>query len=223
MRIFVNDIPVDIVKKKSISNWDQYDTIKKGDNKMTSDLDLKGNILFVDLSKKEIGHFMRLMQDKKFLEATSVTFAVTEYKSSVKLVKQQFTIIKAAGGLVKEGKNVLMIYRLKRWDLPKGKLDKGESMKECAIREVEEECNIKVALGDKICTTWHTYTRFKKRILKKTNWYNMGCLDDTKMRPQQDENIEAVAWFSTKKVAENLKNSYPSIRHVFDKFYKTNS
>lgn len=222
MRIFVNDIPVDIVKKKSISNWDQYDTIKKGDNKMTSDLDLKGSILFVDLSKKEIGHFMRLMQDKKFLEATSVTFAVTEYKASVKLVKQQFTIIKAAGGLVKEGGNVLMIYRLKRWDLPKGKLDKGETMKECAIREVEEECNIKVALGDKICTTWHTYTRFKKRILKKTNWYNMSCLDDTKMQPQENEGIEAAAWFSTKKVEENLKNSYPSILQVFDKYYLQN-
>ncbi len=222
MRIFVNDIPVDIVKKKSLSNWDQYDTIKKGDNKMTSDLDLKGNILFVDLSKKEIGRFMRLMQDKKFLAATSVTFAVTEYKASVKLVKQQFTIIKAAGGLVKEGKNILMIYRLKRWDLPKGKLDKGETMKECAVREVEEECNIKVALGDKICTTWHTYTRFKKRILKKTNWYNMSCLDDTKMQPQEDEDIEAVAWFSTKKVEENLKNSYPSILHVFDKYHLQN-
>ncbi len=220
MRIFVNDIPVDIVKKKSISNWDQYDTIKKGDNKMTSDLDLKGNILFVDLSKKEIGYFMRLMQDKKFLDATSVTFAVTEYKASVKLVKQQFTIIKAAGGLVKEEENVLMIYRLKRWDLPKGKLDKGETMKECAIREVEEECNIKVALGDKICTTWHTYTRFKKRILKKTNWYNMSCLDDTKMQPQENEGIEAAAWFSIKKVEENLKNSYPSILHVFDKYHQ---
>ena len=223
MRVFVNDIPVDIVKKESLSNWDIYDTIKKGDNKMTSDLDLKGNILFVDLSKKEIGHFMRLMQDKKFNRATSVTFAVTEYKASIKLVKQQFTIVKAAGGLIKEGKNILMIYRLKRWDLPKGKRDKGETMKECAVREVEEECNIKVALGDKICTTWHTYTRFKKRILKKTNWYYMDCLDDTKMQPQEDEGIEAVAWFSRKNIEENLKNSYPSIRHVFDKYYKTNS
>ena len=222
MRIFVNDIPVDIVKKNSILNWDQYDTIKKGDNKMTSDLDLKGDILFVDLSKKEIGHFMHLMQDKKFQTATSVTFAVTEYKASVKLVKQQFTIVKAAGGLVKDGENILMIYRLGKWDLPKGKLDKGETMKECAVREVEEECNVKVALGNKICTTWHTYTRFKKRILKKTNWYNMSCLDDTKMQPQEDEGIEAVAWFSTKKVEENLKNSYPSILNVFDKYHQQN-
>ncbi len=219
MRIFVNDIPVDIVKKKSILNWDHYDTIKKGDNKMTSDLDLKGDILFVDLSKKEIGHFMHLMQDKKFQTATSVTFAVTAYKSAVKLVKQQFTIIKAAGCLVKDGENLLMIYRLGKWDLPKGKLDKGETMKECAVREVEEECNVKVALGNKICTTWHTYTRFKKRILKKTNWYNMSCLDDTKMQPQEDEGIEAVAWFSAKGITENLKTSYPSIQHVFDEYH----
>ena len=49
-----------------------------------------------------------------------------------------FNIIKAGGGVVNNNKNqILFIYRLKRWDLPKGKLDKGETIRECAEREVE--------------------------------------------------------------------------------------
>ena len=54
---------------------------------------------------------------------------------------------------------------MKKWDLPKGKLDKGETIKECATREVEEETKVKVECKEKIISTWHTYTRNKKFIL----------------------------------------------------------
>ena len=105
-----------------------------------------------------------------------------------------FKIIKAAGGVVKNSKDeILFIYRLKKWDLPKGKLDKGETIMECAKREVEEETKVKVECGEKIISTWHTYTRNKKFILKKTTWYKMNSLDDSGMKPQKKENIEKAA------------------------------
>ena len=213
MKIFINDIPVNIVPKKSLKEWDKYHTIKKGDNKMISHLDLTGDILFVDLAGNELKVFLVLMQDKKFKKATSITFAVNDYREAKKLVKDQFTIVKAAGGLVLKGDRFLLINRLKKWDLPKGKSDKGEKMKETAVREVEEECLIK-----KIGVTWHTYTQNDKRILQRNKWFLMECLDDRDMKPQVAENIEEVGWFDQETLAKLLKTSYPSIVEVFRRY-----
>ena len=220
MKIFINDIPVNIIPKKSVREWDKYHTIKKGDNKMISHLDLSGDILFVDLGGNELKMFLILMQEKKFKKATSITFAVNDYNSAKKLVKGQFTIVKAAGGLVVKDDQFLLIHRLKRWDLPKGKSDKGEKMKETAVREVEEECSIKVNLIKKIGVTWHTYTQNDKRILKRNKWFLMECVDDKNMRPQHEEDIEEVAWCDKETLTKLLKNSYPSIIEVF-KLYST--
>ncbi|MDN5212179.1 NUDIX domain-containing protein [Fulvivirgaceae bacterium BMA12] len=220
MKIFVNNIPVNIIAKTDLKEWDVYHTIKKGDNKMISQLDLMGDILFVDLAETELKVFFLLMQDKKFKKATSITFAVNDYQSAKKLVKDQFTIVKAAGGLVLKKDQYLLIYRLKKWDLPKGKSEDGEKMKVTAIREVEEECSIKVDLRSKIGVTWHTYMQNDKRILKKTNWYLMDCVDDKDMKPQEKESIEKVAWFDKTELPSLLKNSYPSIVEVFKKFNK---
>lgn len=52
--------------------------------------------------------------------------------------------ILAAGGLVKNTEDQwLLIFRLGKWDLPKGKLENGETPEAAALREVEEECGIK--------------------------------------------------------------------------------
>ena len=66
-------------------------------------------------------------------------------KALMKTITKSVTLIKAAGGLVKSaGNEYLFIYRNDKWDLPKGKVEKNEKVKEAAVREVEEECGIKV-------------------------------------------------------------------------------
>jgi 8-oxo-(d)GTP phosphatase len=145
---------------------------------------------------------------------------VKDKKASKEYIKSKFEIIKAAGGLVEKGGKLLMIYRLQKWDLPKGKLDKKETPEDGAVREVEEECNIKVKLGEKICSTWHTYTRNGKGILKKTHWYQMFCEDDSELKPQIEEDIEEVRWMDAREIRQALYNSYPSIRNVFHNYYK---
>jgi 8-oxo-dGTP pyrophosphatase MutT (NUDIX family) len=123
--------------------------------------------------------------------------------------------VKAAGGIVKNDANeLLMIHRLGKWDLPKGKMDKGEIPTQTAVREVEEECNIKVKLLDKACTSWHTYTFKGKSVLKQTKWYHMECLDDSEMRPQQEEDIEDIRWMDAAKVEAAILNTYLSIIYI---------
>ncbi|MTI19599.1 NUDIX domain-containing protein, partial [Fulvivirga sp. RKSG066] len=132
----------------------------------------------------------------------------------------KFKVIKAAGGVVRKGDKILMIYRLKKWDLPKGKLEKKEKIGEAAKREVEEECNVKVELKEKLCTTWHTYTMKRKKVIKRTTWYNMKVLKDKKMQPQVEEDIEEVRWMTPKEVYHGLQNSYKSISFVVDEYFK---
>jgi 8-oxo-dGTP pyrophosphatase MutT (NUDIX family) len=102
------------------------------------------------------------------------------------------------------------------WDLPKGKLDPGESSKDGAVREVEEETGAVVSLSEKICTTYHTYTLNGSRILKRTKWYLMTLVDDSKLAPQAEENIEKVAFMEPKQAQIALASSFSSIRHVVE-------
>jgi 8-oxo-dGTP pyrophosphatase MutT (NUDIX family) len=129
-------------------------------------------------------------------------------------LKDQFRIVKAAGGLVVKEGMVLMIYRLGKWDLPKGKLKKDEDPALGALREVEEECNIKIELGEELPSTWHSYAYNGNKILKKTNWYVMHCIDDSLIKPQAEEYIEEVRWMTPQEALAVLPESYASITLV---------
>lgn len=130
-----------------------------------------------------------------------------------------FTVINAAGGVVKNGNNeYLMIFRKNLWDLPKGMQEDGEDIETTAVREVEEECGItRPELKDYICTTHHTFHRDGKFILKHTHWYNMISDSAINPKPQTEEEITEAVWMSEEQVRKCLENTYPSIREVFSK------
>jgi 8-oxo-dGTP pyrophosphatase MutT (NUDIX family) len=129
---------------------------------------------------------------------------------------KHFTIVPAAGGLVDNGKGeYLMIFRKGSWDLPKGKLDKGETLEECAVREVQEETGLKhIKLGEALATTYHTYTEFGKPILKESYWYWMQAPGKQKMKPQLEEGISEIIWADPANVQKLAPLSYPSIREL---------
>ncbi|HVD98263.1 MAG TPA: NUDIX hydrolase [Cytophagaceae bacterium] len=218
MKIFINDKPVKLVQYEDRNNASGYDTVLKGTDEITSKK-LVGHVIIQDATSLQIERLLRIIEIKKLKKLKALTFAVSDLDTIIDFVKDQFKIIKASGGIVRKGDKVLMIYRLKKWDLPKGKLKKGEEPLKGGKREVEEECNIKVEVREKLCSTWHTYIRKDKRILKKTNWYIMNCADDSNMRPQLEEFIEEVKWMKKDEVQKALKNSYLSIEEVFSEFY----
>lgn len=140
-------------------------------------------------------------------------------KEFLKKITKTVKLVEAAGGLVRnEEGNHLFIYRNEKWDIPKGKIDKGEKTKDAAVREVEEECGIKVSkLDDKICKTYHMYVWKGQTVLKKTHWFMMRHKGRAKLVPQLEEGITDVRWFNTDQIAAIVKNTFPSIMDVLEK------
>ena len=82
-----------------------------------------------------------------------------------------YKILEAAGGMVlNANRELLVIYRRGSWDLPKGKIDPGETKEEAAVREIQEETGLQeVELGNLICSTYHTYKNKKRKPDIKAN------------------------------------------------------
>jgi 8-oxo-(d)GTP phosphatase len=176
--------------------------------------ELYGDVLVINPAVVLVYKLFTIMRVKKLKKLHSLTFVTDNKKTLINTIKSQFKVIKAAGGLVFKDDKILLMYRLNKWDLPKGKLDKDEKSSAGAVREVEEECNIKVQLHEKICSTWHTYTLNGSKIIKKTKWYLMTCLDDSQMQPQVEEDIEKLVWVDRQEAEALLSTSYQSIQFV---------
>jgi 8-oxo-dGTP pyrophosphatase MutT (NUDIX family) len=133
---------------------------------------------------------------------------------------KKFTIIQAAGGLVlNEKKEILMIFRRGKWDLPKGKLDKGEKLEDCAVREVEEETGLQnVKLLSPLTITYHTYHEGTKYVLKESHWYKMKVSGEQKLVPQTEEDIHEIKWVKPSGLQEYMENSFPSVMDVLKLF-----
>lgn len=133
---------------------------------------------------------------------------------------QKFTYIQAAGGVVSdEAGNVLMIYRRGCWDLPKGKVEVGESVEVAALREVEEETGIKAEItGKKSFSVWHTYDTYGTPMLKETVWFDMKALPGQQTVPQTEEDIAQVQWAPRSQVTELLQKSFPSLQYLWEIF-----
>ena len=129
---------------------------------------------------------------------------------------KKFILIKAGGGLVQnEAGALLFMLRRNKWDLPKGKLDEGESIEQCAIREVEEETGLKnVVLGKPLLITYHTYDESGKHFLKETHWYHMTAPGNQTITPQAEEQITEIKWVEKKGLSAFINKTFPSIIDV---------
>lgn len=129
-------------------------------------------------------------------------------------MKEKKTLL-AGGGLVKnEQGELLMIYRRGKWDLPKGKLDPGETMEQCAVREVMEETGLQsVVLGELIEISYHEYFDpfLLEEVIKETHWYQMQAIGKQTLTPQIEEDITEIKWVAGKEMEECLNDSYDNV------------
>jgi len=155
--------------------------------------------------------FTRKLNDDSFendicLQTTSDIDVLSELKNI-------YRYLEAAGGIVKsENGKFLIIKRWGIWDLPKGKIEEGEVIRDAAIREVVEETGINSLIIDKeLPDTFHVYNRKGKWYLKKTYWYQMTTLSSKTPVPQLEEDITEAIWMTKSEARDAISNSYRSI------------
>lgn len=135
----------------------------------------------------------------------------------------EMKVIVAGGGLLlNEHHELLMIFRRGAWDLPKGKLDEGETMEACALREVEEETGVgNLVSGGLLGITRHQYfdPYIKEEVIKETHWYAMNVKGSPALIPQTEEDITDIRWVPLQEVPALLENSFDTIRKITGLFF----
>lgn len=170
--------------------------------------------VFIDeFSPRAVNSIIHEMQQEKVHAGILLHPKLEELK---KAFWKKFVVIQAAGGVVLNEENkMLFMFRRGKWDLPKGKLDPGETLEECAIREVEEETGLKkIELKTFLLTTYHTYHENGKHILKESHWYAMRAAGGQKLVAQAEEGITEVRWVGKEGLHEMMSNTFPSIADV---------
>ena len=160
------------------------------------------------------------LKDEKKAEAIIVT---KDFEAAKTAFFDQFELIEAAGGVVQnDDKEILFIYRRGKWDLPKGKMEHGESEELCAEREIEEETGVKgLKLKKKIGETYHIYREKERDILKTSHWFYFLCSGAQVLAPQEAEDITEAKWIKTKHIKEPMDDTYENIREVMRAFFDT--
>lgn len=135
-------------------------------------------------------------------------------------LKNEFKVIEAAGGVViNPAGELLVMKRLGFWDLPKGKIDRGETPPQAALREVGEECGLKqLSIQQTLPCSYHLYQspfHANRWILKKTHWFLMHALANEPLVPELAEDIEHVEWAAPQRVRPFIGGTYPSLVPLF--------
>lgn len=156
----------------------------------------------------------KLNQTEKF----SAVLYDEDLEELFSIFKSCFLYVKAGGGAVVQANEILIIKRQGIYDLPKGHLEACESIEQCAVREVGEECGLEgVKITSHLIDTLHIYYRNQSWYLKKTYWYAMTCPPSPRLTPQTEEDIEEVFWLPLSELDKVGNNTYPSILEVLKK------
>jgi 8-oxo-dGTP pyrophosphatase MutT (NUDIX family) len=197
-KVFVNDVPIILSTEKKIGK--QYTAIP-----------------------------LKLVKFKKLIEKINngeLTYVNLYHKNPENLeqfLRKKLPVVEAGGGMVfNDKKEILFIYRNSKWDLPKGKVEKGETYEEAALRETIEETGVKDLVIKRFITkTYHVFKRNDKFKLKVTYWYEMYSNYDGPLIPEPSEGIKKVKWKNFEKTQKALQDSYENIKLLFPREYLT--
>ena len=170
-KVFVNDVPIILSTEKKIGK--QY----------------------VNIPLKLV-KFKKLIRE---INSGELRYINLYHKNEEKLegfLLKKLPVVEAGGGMVfNSKKEILFIRRNKKWDLPKGKIEKEETYEEGAVRETEEETGVQgLEVRSFITKTYHVFKRNDKFKLKVTYWYKMHSDFNGALVPQIKEGITKAKW-----------------------------
>ena len=160
--------------------------------------------------------FKTILQVLKETNAKKIYLIGDDSATLLETFKSKLSVVQAGGGLVRnQSGKILFIFRKGKWDLPKGKIDKGETLQEGAKREVKEETGVKkLQINGLAGVTYHIFKRNDQYQLKETHWFNMVTTYTGKLKPELQEDITKAKWKGPKKTAKALENSYGNIKYL---------
>ncbi len=163
----------------------------------------------------------KTIQDMHLTGTQAVIILTNDPEHYWKIFQTHFSTIWAGGGIVKNKHDeLLFIFRRGKWDLPKGKWDEGETIEECAIREVREETGLQnLKINQEIGKTYHIYDEKGKNILKISCWYSMEAMGSEKLIPQTEEDITSIKWVPRWEKEIIFSNTYPSVKLILRQFF----
>ena len=159
----------------------------------------------------------RILKTLKKKQYNSVRLIHHNEKTLIKHLSKKLPVVVAGGGkVINVSGETLFIFRNDKWDLPKGKAEKNESIQETAIREVEEETGVEnIIIESELPTTYHIFKRRGITKLKVTYWFNMKTNFEGELFPQENEGITKAVWHNEERVTLALQNSYANIKLLF--------
>ncbi|GHC55757.1 NUDIX hydrolase [Ulvibacter litoralis] len=195
-KVFVKEIPIILSTEKKIGSKYTSIPLKEVKFKKLIEKINNGELLYVNIYHK----------NEEKLE---------------QFLRKKLPVVEAGGGMVYNNKKeILFIRRNSKWDLPKGKVEEGESYEDAAVRETMEETGVKnLEVRRFIKKTYHIFQRNEKFKLKITYWYEMYSDYDGVLIPEEKEGIKKVKWKNFEKSQKALQDSYENIKLLFPKEY----
>ncbi len=123
-------------------------------------------------------------------------------------------MIVSAGGIVFYNNSILLLKRPSGiWVLPKGRIEKGESSKEAALREVKEETGISAKIIGEAGTIYYSFYDNNLKYNKKVVWYTMDLVSG-ELKPQKEEGFVDAKFVSLRDIDQKKMhfNEYSIIK-----------
>src|SRR5210317_853106 len=188
-KVFVNDKPIVLTTEVS------------------KETDFKNYLL----KTVKIGKVIKDLRKPSIKEARLI--GKNEKKLLKRFLKKLPNVIAGGGKVYNEKGDILFIYRNDKWDLPKGKVDRKETIEAAALREVEEETGVKnLKIIKPLETTYHIFKRNGRHRIKITYWFEMKTSYTGRLQPEEIEGITKVEWLNSDKTQKALENSYANIK-----------